>query len=188
MKKQCFVFVGLLLTSLASNGQVITNTVLTAGDVPGMEIFSISVSPWGYLAEDGLEIMLNPGINQSIQTNGFRLYLSYSEFPSEELAQKSAEHRIKHVVAVYSKGMWGWFNKRKIGDVSWHHAYGGSAGLTIISGKTSYVVSCQGYNLATCKKLCEELAIKIENKIKNGSHVIVSNENPPPVIAPAPSP
>ena len=192
MKKQCFVFASsltvLLISVTAVNGQsIITNTVLTASDVPGMEITRTATFPWGYvdLTLDPPEID-NLGIQQTIKTNNYSFTLFYSEFPSIEFAQQGADLYMKIGNILYKKGMW-WrgLNHRKIGDMSWYNDYGGNV-LVIISGTTCFSVRCSGGDRATRKKLCEQLAIKIDNKIKNGSHVIVSNENPPPATAPSP--
>jgi len=192
MKKQRLVFASsltvLFTTSFDVNGQsIITNTVLNAGDIPGMEITRTSTSPWWHSEDKNLDIdeAYTLGMQQTIKTNNITLRVFYSEFSSVDLAQQAIQVHMRRVAASYSKGIWWGAKLKKIGDFSW---YGDEGALLIISGTTCFQVSSSNGDRATRRKLCEQLAIIIDNKIKNGSHVIVSEENPPPVTAPAPPP
>ena len=194
MKKQCFIATVFLIHfsfTVVNGQQTITNTVLTALDVPGMEIIRSSPRTWPYAIDKTLnewKVLENPGIEQTIVTNNVKIYLQYFEFPSVELAQLAIDNHLERSSAVYYKGIW-WRSvfKKKIGDASWFGDDFDNA-LLIRSATTCFFVSISDGAPTTRRRLCEQLARIIDNKIKNGSHVIVSDKNPPPVTAPAPPP
>ena len=59
-------------------------------------------------------------------------------------------------------------------------------GLLVSTNTICFIVSCAQGDEATRKTICEQLALKILNKIEQGGHIIMSTENPPPVTVPKP--
>ena len=187
----CSMFALLALPAYADNIQgntIITNTVLNVLDIPNLEITqSIEIThPYGS-DENNLEwpVLENPAISQGARLNGIRISIKYSEFPSVGLALQGIEYQRTRMNVFFVPDVWDGATQQQFGEQTWHAE--DEAILFVLSKTTVFLINCiRGTDLTTRRALCEQLALKIVEKIENGSHVIVSDENPPPVTAPAP--
>ena len=201
MKKPCFLLTSLMASLLsatimyADNG-VITNTVLNATDISGLEITNCSSNYW-LSAEDlnNIIIIRNPALWQFATLNGIEIGIKYSEFSSTNLAINGLIGRKMNINTVFEEGMWDGATHQIIGDLAWHHESwfyrkikggNGDVVLLLVSNTTCLSISCDKGDEATQKSVCEQIALKIVEKIQQGCHVIVSDENPPPHTQPAP--
>ena len=187
----CSMFVLLSFSAYADNDQgntIITNTVLNALDIPGLEIFqSIAITHPCGTDENHPEwtSFENPAVSQGVILNGITISIKYSEFLSEELAFQGIEFPRKRMTIAFLSDAWEGAAQQKFGEITWHTE--DEAILFIMSKTTVFLINCiMGADLETRRAVCEQLALKIVEKIENGCHVIVSNENPPPITAPAP--
>jgi len=189
----CSMFIFLTFSAYADNGQgntLITNTLLNASDIPGLEITRnmITTHPCGedenYPEWIAFE---NPAVQQSALLNGIWIRIVYSEFASTNLAFQGIEFQRTRINVLFFQGVWDGATQQQIGEQTW---YGEEEAILFILSKTTvFTINCiYGADLTTRRAVCEQLALKIVEKIENGSHVIVSEENPPPISAPAPLP
>ena len=203
MKNPCFLFTSLMTvllsaTTLYADNTVTTNTVLNATDILGLEIIKCSSNFW-CSAEDveNLDPVENPAIQQSVSLNGVQIQILYSEFPSTNLAINALIlHKRKPLsINFEDEGIWDGAMQKIIGDTLWHidewswfDGEYGSVALLLVSKTTCLMINTnRDGDEATQKSVCEQIALKIVEKITQGSHVIVSDENPPPQYKPAPS-
>lgn len=202
MKTSCFLtFAAMACATLSSvfanDGQpntVITNTMLHASDIPGLNIEkSDSTFWWHGKDEDSPWPLENSAMEQEATLNGIQFRITYSEFRSSELATQGLNYqKDKVATAVFDEGIWNGATPQTIGDVSWHYDNwlhndeNGSVGLLLVANTTCLLMSCDDGNEAVQKSTCEQVAVKIVEKIRQGCHVIVSDENPPPQYKPAP--
>jgi len=74
--------------------------------------------------------------------------------------------------------MWDGVAQQKIGDSSWYGVDGWSAGLLVQSKTTCLLISCHDGDAATRKKVCEQIALKIVEKIQKGGRVVIPDGKP----------
>ena len=171
------------------NTSQVTNSVLCETDIPGLKIINTSPRGWWYkeniYARCALPLEML-GVDQESMLDDVRVDIRYAEFPTVEYA----EHALilhKNNVAACFENSWLW-NKR-IGNKNghtFHVDYRGPTALLFRSETTCVLISCAHENAKKRRAACKFLAKKIIEKIKQGCHVIVSEENPPPATAPSP--
>ena len=171
-----------------ANGEqcVITNTVLLATDVPGLETTTILLESWYYGKDANNQLLTKPEVSQYARLNETEIYMRYAEFSSDKEAQETITFTVNDIADRLKKGIWRGAATKKIGDVSWYYRNVDETSIFVAYKNTCFYVDCSNPNETVSKGVCEQLALKIVEKIENGSHVIVSKENPPPVTVPAP--
>ena len=183
MKKLCFAFVCSLImaSSMCVYGEqsVITNIVLLATDVGGLETNKMLPVSWYYGEDINNQILKKTGVAQSAHLNETKIYVRYAEFSSDIEAQQAISYTVNDVSTRLKKGIWEEATQKKIGDVSWYDN-NWETSLFVANKKICFYVDCDNSNETIRKTLCEQLALKIIEKIEQGGSVIVSNENPPP--------
>jgi len=181
-----FVFL-LAYSTYAKDGQNtigVTNSVLCETDIDGLKITRNSPVGWWY-AESKSDRERRPlaisGIDQDAALNGIQLLIRYAEFPSAELALQGIEYHRRCVAAPFALGIWDGSALANIDGRTWYGEDEGSIGLLVLSKTTCLLVGCYtGGDVATRRKVCEQVALKIVEKIKNGGRVILPEEKTVP--------
>ena len=162
------IFVLLVHTSGADNTPILTsltNSVLYEEDIVGLQITSSTSR--GY--DVNRRSLYNPGYYQEATVEGIRLFVSYSEFPSAKQAEQAAEFHVHDVASVFYKGIWDNASLKNIGDVSWYSVDGWSVGLLVLSVNTCVLISCHDGDAINRKRVCEQIALKIVEKIEQNT-------------------
>jgi len=166
----------------------VTNSVLCAADIPGLKIIETESFMVQSRFRPDIDLKLQR-LKQLIKIQDINVHLQYAEFPSTNIAQQASfyhfPYNLPQGVSVFEKnpfddGIWEDAIHKTIGDQIWHYEYKGSIELLILSATTLVRISCDGGDIKTQKKLCEQLALKIVEKIKQGGKVLIPDEQPPP--------
>ena len=181
MKKLFSGFTLVLLAYMSHGDEIQDSTaeatfVLCETDMEGLEIISRASRE----ATDTKRFSVyHPWVEQDAKLNDIQFRVGYSKFPTVEQAEQAVNFYIHDVSAIFARGVWDDAIQQKVGDNSWYSEKNGwGNSILIISGTTCIQVSCLEGEEATRKHICEQVALKVVEKIEYGSRVIVSNEVP----------
>ena len=162
-------------SSLCAAPVPITNTVLNAMDVPGIEIKEnySRLGLFSIVGENNPIGIANSGVYQVGKLNDIEFWIQYAEFSSAEFALQGIESYFENIAPVFDLGIWDDPPEQTIGNQVWHDEGGSSAALMVLSDKTSFIISCHDGDTTTRKRTCEQLTLKIIEKIQQGGHVLV---------------
>jgi hypothetical protein len=158
----------------------VTNSVLCSADIANLEIVKTFSSLWYYALDKNNTPLTIQRIDQRATLKEFRFGIQYAEFSSVENAFQGIKLHMGNLAAVFSKGMWSGAIQENIGEHSWYNEEPNSVGIIVLQGTTYVQICCDGGSAATRKKVCEQLALKIVEKIKNGGRVIIPEEKTVP--------
>ena len=174
MKKMLCVAMFLTLTgSVVADNE--TNTVLSAADFESFEIVTMYKSSWVYGFENGENLEVE-ALRQDFFVNGINCFIKYGELPSVEIAQQVITNHVADVAVIFIQGMWAEANQPQMGDGSWYFDCGSYISILFSSEATCVLLSCYYGDETTTKNLCEQLALKIVEKVGQGGHVIIPDD------------
>jgi len=174
----------------------VTNTVLCATDISGLEIISLAPAGWMYAdAEPPAWPHSNPGVQQNVALNGIKSHIVYSEFITTNLSHQGFNYRMDGIINNFTLGVWPEAEQQSMGDVSW---YCGPVTYTeqqrvyfclfVLYKTFCFKITCFDHDdtdptlhrgEAVMKNVCEQLAVKILKKIDQGGKVFKPIEPPP---------
>ena len=186
MKHPCFYLCLLMVacqpsfTLFAEEQTTVTNTILNVTDFSGLAIKKHFSDSWCYIS-NGNEIWA-PSVAQVARHANIEISLDYAELSSFEEAKKAVEYTINNAAAKLKKGIWKGATQQKMGDLSWYGDHTSRTSLFVVSQTTCFSVTCFGdeENVAVHRTLCEQLALKIVEKIEQGGKVLMPDGTPPP--------
>jgi len=178
MKKKSLCLLSVLLAYVAQANVVVTNAVLCETDIVGIKIKESFPLEWWSVQNETNNLLENPGLVQYLTLKGIQARIHYAEFSTAELALRGIKCHQKNVAAIFTKGMWDGAAQQKTGDYSWYSENGWGDVLLIVSGTTCFQVSCLEGEKVLRKRICEQIALKIVEKIQKGGRVIMPEEKP----------
>ena len=215
MKKLCFGFVCVIFSlfftfSLDANDSIITNVVLNAENIPGIDIVKMAHHSWWYpwnnvtgepidrseiTEQEWLDtrhgkegkLIKNLGVVQfaCINENELPMTIYYIEFPTHERALHALGGSRTNLLF---QGVWPNATQKKIGDASWYYDLPPRIKLLVLKNSICFEILYHNEDDTVRRSTSEQVALKILEKIEQGGHVILSTENPPPVTAPTSPP
>jgi len=187
----CFLSLSFFGCSPNTNEDIIntpvTNSVLCVTDIPNLNIIESKPYVGMFRYQSGVEVNYQM-MTQKLKTNDINIHLNYAEYPSIGLAQFISTNKNPYTISAslikknpFIEGIWEDAIHQSIGDQMWHYEINNMIDLLVLYETTLIHIGSWGGDMATQKNICEELALKIVEKIRQGGKVLIPDE---PLISP----
>ena len=185
MKKMSLCLILLLLACMTfadttQDSPMMPGFALGETDIDGLKITESRPEGWGYDLDKNNNILRNPGLYQEAMLGKIRFWIKYTEFQSVKQAEQAIDFYVHDVASIFVKGIWHDTSLQNIDAQTWYNEEGSSCGLLVLVNTTCFLISYHDRNVEKRKKVCEQIALKIIEKIKQGEHVIMPEEKPAP--------
>ena len=165
----------------ATRGNIpVMKFVLTQDEIPRLTIRKYSLFNWGIGENQKRKKEENPDVYQEFLLGDIDGWIRYSMFLEANEAYQAIVFYLQNITSVFTKGIWKEADKEINKHQSWYYEGENSVGVIVLSGTSYFQISCHDGDAVTRKKVCEQIALKIIEKIKQGEHVIMPEEKPAP--------